>query len=204
MSRAITAADLGVPDAFNAAAYFVDRHAAEGRGAKVAIECGDDCVTYAELHRTRESMRQCTSRHAGRSARRAHRAPAARRAGVRLGVLRSDQDRRGADSHEHAVEDRRLSPRAERFRRRASRSSAKSCCRRSTRFRAPTCRRCATSLSRADHPQVAATAASSQLLGEGRRTLTRIRRTGTRPPSGCIPPAAPAHPRVASICTTTW
>jgi benzoate-CoA ligase family protein len=49
LSRALTAADLGVPEAFNAAAHFVDRHAGEGRGAKVAIECGDDHVTYGEL-----------------------------------------------------------------------------------------------------------------------------------------------------------
>ena len=44
-----TAADLGVPEQFNAAVYFVDRHLAEGRGGKVAIECGDERVTYAEL-----------------------------------------------------------------------------------------------------------------------------------------------------------
>src|SRR5687767_11366769 len=49
VSRVLTAAELGVPEAFNAAAHFVDRHAAEGRGAKVAIECGDDRVTYDEL-----------------------------------------------------------------------------------------------------------------------------------------------------------
>ncbi len=47
--RAVTAAELGVPEVFNAAAYFVDRHAAEGRGAKIAIECGDERVTYAEV-----------------------------------------------------------------------------------------------------------------------------------------------------------
>ena len=34
---------------FNAAEYFVDRHLAEGRGAKVAIECGDERVTYEQL-----------------------------------------------------------------------------------------------------------------------------------------------------------
>ncbi len=50
MSAAISAADLGIPDTFNAAAYFVDRHLAEGRGARVAIECGDERVTYAALH----------------------------------------------------------------------------------------------------------------------------------------------------------
>ena len=38
-----------VPDHFNAATYFVDRHLAEGRGDKVAIECGDEAVTYAEV-----------------------------------------------------------------------------------------------------------------------------------------------------------
>ncbi len=44
-----TAADLGVPARFNAATYFIDRHAAEGRGERVAIECGDTRVTYAQL-----------------------------------------------------------------------------------------------------------------------------------------------------------
>jgi benzoate-CoA ligase len=45
-----TAEALGVPDIFNAAAHFVDRHLREGRGDKVAIECGDERVTYAKLH----------------------------------------------------------------------------------------------------------------------------------------------------------
>jgi len=44
-----TAAALGVPETFNAAAHFVDRHIAEGRGTKVAIECGDERVTYEQL-----------------------------------------------------------------------------------------------------------------------------------------------------------
>ncbi|HZU45326.1 MAG TPA: benzoate-CoA ligase family protein [Terriglobales bacterium] len=38
-----------IPHRFNAAAYFIDRHLAEGRGAKVAIECGDERVTYQQL-----------------------------------------------------------------------------------------------------------------------------------------------------------
>ena len=38
-----------LPQQFNAAAYFVDRHAREGRGPKVAIECGEQHVTYAQL-----------------------------------------------------------------------------------------------------------------------------------------------------------
>jgi acyl-coenzyme A synthetase/AMP-(fatty) acid ligase len=38
-----------LPEEFNAASYFVDRHIAEGRGEKVAIECGNRCVTYRQL-----------------------------------------------------------------------------------------------------------------------------------------------------------
>lgn len=41
---------MNVPETFNAATYFVDRHVAEGRGRHVAIECGDERVTYADLH----------------------------------------------------------------------------------------------------------------------------------------------------------
>ena len=40
---------LILPYEFNAAVYFIDRHIAEGRGAKVAIECGDIQVTYRQL-----------------------------------------------------------------------------------------------------------------------------------------------------------
>jgi benzoate-CoA ligase len=38
-----------IPDRFNAAAYFIDRHIAEGRAQKIAIECGDERVTYQQL-----------------------------------------------------------------------------------------------------------------------------------------------------------
>jgi len=44
-----TAASLGVPEYFNAADYFIDRHLREGRSEKVAIECGDERVTYGQL-----------------------------------------------------------------------------------------------------------------------------------------------------------
>ncbi len=40
---------MTIPDAFNAATYFVDRHVIEGRGADLAIECGAERVTYAQL-----------------------------------------------------------------------------------------------------------------------------------------------------------
>jgi benzoate-CoA ligase len=38
-----------LPAIFNAADYFVDRHLRDGRGHRVAIECGDERVTYGEL-----------------------------------------------------------------------------------------------------------------------------------------------------------
>ena len=38
-----------IPRQFNAAAWFVDRNVAEGRGARVALECGEERVRYAEL-----------------------------------------------------------------------------------------------------------------------------------------------------------
>jgi len=44
-----TAESLGVPDTFNAAAYFIDRNVEEGHGGRVAIECGDARITYAEV-----------------------------------------------------------------------------------------------------------------------------------------------------------
>ena len=46
-----TAESLGVPERFNAAAYFIDRNVAEGRGSKIAIECGDERVSYDDLLR---------------------------------------------------------------------------------------------------------------------------------------------------------
>lgn len=45
----LTAADLGIPAVFNAAARFVDRNVEIGRGDRVAIECGDDRITYAQV-----------------------------------------------------------------------------------------------------------------------------------------------------------
>lgn len=40
---------LSLPEEFNAASYFVDRHIAEGRSDKIAIECGDRHLTYRQL-----------------------------------------------------------------------------------------------------------------------------------------------------------
>src|SRR6185436_1651847 len=49
MSSTVSAAGLGLPPVFNAASHFVDRHVADGRGGRIAIECGDERVTYAAL-----------------------------------------------------------------------------------------------------------------------------------------------------------
>lgn len=38
------------PEIFNAATYFIDRHLDEGRADSVAIECGDQRITYRTLH----------------------------------------------------------------------------------------------------------------------------------------------------------
>ena len=38
-----------LPLEFNVATYFVDRNVVEGRGANVAIRCGDERITYDEL-----------------------------------------------------------------------------------------------------------------------------------------------------------
>ena len=40
---------MNLPEVFNVATHFVDRHIGEGRGAKVAIECGDQRVTFQQL-----------------------------------------------------------------------------------------------------------------------------------------------------------
>ncbi len=40
---------LALPDQFNVATWFVDRNVAAGRAEKVAIECGDERVTYGQL-----------------------------------------------------------------------------------------------------------------------------------------------------------
>jgi len=40
---------ISLPDTFNVATHFVDRHVREGRARKTAIECGDERVTYQQL-----------------------------------------------------------------------------------------------------------------------------------------------------------
>jgi benzoate-CoA ligase family protein len=40
---------ITLPEMFNVATHFVDRNVQEGRGGKVAIECGDERITYQQL-----------------------------------------------------------------------------------------------------------------------------------------------------------
>jgi len=40
---------LDLPERFNASEYFVDRRLADGEGGRIAFECGDEQVTYAEV-----------------------------------------------------------------------------------------------------------------------------------------------------------
>ena len=40
---------IPLPEIFNAASHFIDRNVLEGRAAKIAIECGDERVAYAQL-----------------------------------------------------------------------------------------------------------------------------------------------------------
>src|SRR5260370_1912464 len=42
-------APISLPDEFNAASYFIDRHIKDGRADRVAIECGEVHVTYRQL-----------------------------------------------------------------------------------------------------------------------------------------------------------
>ena len=41
---------IELPAIFNVASHFVDRHISEGRGQRIAFECGEERVTYAQLH----------------------------------------------------------------------------------------------------------------------------------------------------------
>jgi benzoate-CoA ligase family protein len=45
----LEAATLTLPETFNVATWFVDRNIEEGRGSKIAIECGDERITYQQL-----------------------------------------------------------------------------------------------------------------------------------------------------------
>lgn len=40
---------IALPETFNVASHFVDRNVLQGRGSKIAIECGDEQVSYQQL-----------------------------------------------------------------------------------------------------------------------------------------------------------
>src|SRR5437868_5286653 len=46
---AVSSPLVEVPEIFNIADYLVDRHVREGRGARSAILCGDESITYAQV-----------------------------------------------------------------------------------------------------------------------------------------------------------
>src|SRR5882757_9681480 len=41
---------IQLPTIFNVATHFVDRHLREGRGQRIAFECGDERVSYTQLY----------------------------------------------------------------------------------------------------------------------------------------------------------
>ena len=47
--RGQEAATLSLPDTFNVATWFIDRNVHEGRGSRIAIECGTARITYQQL-----------------------------------------------------------------------------------------------------------------------------------------------------------
>ena len=59
-----------LPEPFNVATYFVDRNVLQGRGGKIAIECGDERVSYQQLlertNRVGNALRQLGVRPAER------------------------------------------------------------------------------------------------------------------------------------------
>ena len=191
---AATAASLGVPEVFNAAAHFVDRHVREGRGGTVAIECGDERVTYAQVLEGVNRVGRALARRR-RAARRTRGAPAARRARVRVLLLRRDQDRRGADSDQHALEAGRLPVRPRRLPRPRPRRQRGAAGRRWRASRDPSSRRSGMIVVAG-----AATAGADRVArgsdgGRVARSRCRIRRAATTWPSGSIPRAAPGAPK---------
>ena len=93
---------IQLPTIFNVASHFVDRHIAEGRGDRIAYECGDERVSYRQLfervNRAGNALKKLGVR------RKSARAAAARYSGISVLLLRGDQDRRRSDSHQHAAE----------------------------------------------------------------------------------------------------
>ena len=98
---------IELPERLNAASVFVDRHVAEGRGAKPAILCGDRTVTYQQLHedvnRLGNGLLQLGVRVEERVAMLLPDSPE-----WATDVLRGDEDRRGGAAAEHEPEARGL------------------------------------------------------------------------------------------------
>jgi hypothetical protein len=79
----LTAENLGIPEQFNVASYFVDRNVAEGRGHHLAIVCDNERVTYDQVLETMSASHtsRCWSVPTGGAARSATRWVSAARSG---------------------------------------------------------------------------------------------------------------------------
>ena len=106
-------ASEALPERFNAAAHFVDRNVAEGRGASAALSLrGPDPHLRRTCKRSTEPHRQRPAR-ARRGGGRPRPDDLPRRARVPGDVLGRDQDRRGARARQHADAGRGLPARAQ-------------------------------------------------------------------------------------------
>ena len=187
------------------ATQFVDRNVAEGRGANVAIECGDARVTYAEVLRNVNRVRQRAARRYWACGRKSASCCCCSTARSSSTLLRRDQDRRGAGAAEHAVEAGGLSSTWFATRGRACSIVSAELLPQIERIPgadAPS--RCDTSSS----PARDAPGPSRDFVGgvrlAGSSSSTPSRPAATRRRSGCIRRAAPARRRAACICSTTW
>ena len=186
---------------FNAASYFIDRHLDEGRGAAVAIECGDRRITYQQLH---DEVNRVGTRAqgAGHPLRAARAAAHAGRTRVRLRVFWRHQDWRRAGAAEYALDDSRLRVRPaglRRLRHHYQQSALRTGHRdRATRAGRPPrpCRR------RRRRQRRFPDSKCSRL--PRRHCWRRSQRTRTPRASGCIPRAVRDRRRPASTFSTTW
>ena len=121
-----------LPDRFNVAVPFIDRHLGEGRGAKAAIRTAQRDRHLRRARRAREPRGQCAA-----GARAEARRPAADGGeglpGLLLSVLGRDQGRHRAGAAQHAAAGRRLRLHVRGFRAAGSSSIRASSRRRSSR-----------------------------------------------------------------------
>ena len=195
------AGDPEIPERFNAATFFVDRHVAEGRGGRVAFHHDGGTLTYAGLQELVNRDRQCPPGARRRSGA-ARAVPAPRLAGVPGRLLGRDQGRRGAGPAQHhaaaaglsLLPQRQPGPHPGGVRGAVSRWSSRSWARRAS----------------SEHVVVPASRRHGALAFDdaGGRASVRLDAggdlEGRRRPSGSTPPAPPDSPRARCTSSTTW